>query len=120
MSVVYYDLEDPATHMNYRWFQPPQIAYFVLDVGREWQHQRHAGDDGYHRRRLLLRLHVFQSVCADWDTGDEKPNVKHGYYNLKQIPECVISYIAHDAGAGRAGSPACRSREASASWMWQG
>jgi hypothetical protein len=43
----------------------------------------------------------------DWYTGEYKANVKHGYYNLKEVPECVISYFGYDLlrGSWIAGMP---------------
>jgi flavin reductase (DIM6/NTAB) family NADH-FMN oxidoreductase RutF len=95
MSVVYYDLEDPTTRMNYRWVQPPQIAYFVSTLDKNGNTNVTPVTMGTTVGGYYFAFTFSNLFVPDWDTDGEKPNVKHGYYNLKQIPECVISYIPH-------------------------
>lgn len=97
MAVTYFDVDDPTTKMNYRWFQPPQIAYFVSTIDAYGNTNVTPVTMGTTVGGFYFAFTFSNLFVPDWDTeGEEKPNVKHGYYNLKQHPECVISYIGHD------------------------
>jgi flavin reductase (DIM6/NTAB) family NADH-FMN oxidoreductase RutF len=97
MAVTYFDVDDPTTTMNYRWFQPPQIAYFVSTIDKYGNTNVTPVTMGTTVGGFYFAFTFSNLFVPDWDVeGEEKPNVKHGYYNVKQHPECVISYIGHD------------------------
>ena len=96
MAVVYYDVEDPDTTMNYRWVQPPQIVYFVTTTDTRGNINVTPVTMGTVVGGMYFAFSFSNLLVPDWDVGEDKPNVKHGYYNLKEVPECVISYVSHD------------------------
>lgn len=95
MKTTYYDLTQPDSGMNYRWIQPPQIAYFVTTVDAQGN---------------VNSTPVTLGTCVSVDmdpaaTGNfyftfalgnahlEHVPARHGFHNLEEVPECVISYI---------------------------
>ena len=95
MSEVYYDLSDPKHGMNYRWVQPPQVAYFVTTM------DKHGNPNA---APVTLGTCVSADMVAE-ETGNYYFTFSLGYTdlplaearqsskNLAEVPECVISYI---------------------------
>ena len=98
MAEIFYDLTSPSSGMNYRWIQPPQIAYFVTTVDSKGN---------------VNSTPVTLGTCVSVDMEPEEcgnfyftfalgcsnlPHVsaRHGFQNLLEVPECVISYIGTD------------------------
>lgn len=100
----HYDLESPEEmSVNYRWMQPPQIAYFVSTI-----------DEFGNPNLTPVTLGTF--VCAQYPrdgkagsyfftfsigcrTLNDKGNVvesRQGFKNLQKNGECVISYLGSD------------------------
>jgi len=100
MEKRYFDLEKPDIWPNYRWIQPPQIAYFVTTIDN-------AGN--LNVTPVTLGTCIGASLPAEGHPGEyyfsfslghtsqiaegNTVETRHGYYNLQQIPECVISFI---------------------------
>lgn len=97
MEFVYYDIEgEKRSGLNHRWVQPPQISYFVTTVDKFGNPNvtpvtmgTSFGPPHYY---VFCLSNLF---VPDWD-GEYKPGIKQGYMNLKEVPECVISYYGHD------------------------
>lgn len=97
MEFVYYDLEgEKRSGLNHRWVQPPQISYFVTTIDKFGNANvtpvtmgTSFGPPHYY---VFCLSNLF---VPDWD-GEYKPGIKQGYMNLKEVPECVISYYGHD------------------------
>lgn len=102
MNQTYYDFDDLACDINYRWLQPPQIAYFVtttdgagnvnttpVTLGTLVSAALPRGDkpSEYFFTFSLGKVHLK-------DEGNEI-GVRHGFINLRATDECVISYIGH-------------------------
>jgi flavin reductase (DIM6/NTAB) family NADH-FMN oxidoreductase RutF len=97
MEFIHYDLEgEKSSDINHRWVQPPQISYFVTTIDKQGNVNVTPVTMGtsfgppYYYVFCLSNLFV-----PDWD-GEYKPGIKQGYMNLKEVPECVISYYGHD------------------------
>lgn len=99
MEFKYYDLEGEksGSGINHRWVQPPQIAYFVTTIDKYGNTNvtpvtmgTSFGPPHYY---VFCLSNLF---VPDWDGEEYIPGIKQGYMNLKEIPECVISYFGHD------------------------
>ena len=95
MSEIFYDLTQPQPAMNYRWVQPPQIAYFVTTV------DCHGNTNS---TPVTLGTCVGAEMTAEsWGNyfltfalGCTNPGSippRDGHLNLQEVPECVVSYI---------------------------
>jgi flavin reductase (DIM6/NTAB) family NADH-FMN oxidoreductase RutF len=95
MADVFYDLTRPDSGMNYRWVQPPQIAYFVTTVDRLGNVNTTPATLG-----TCVSVDMEPSSCGNYyftfSLGRSNlPNLplRHGLVNLEKTPECVISFI---------------------------
>ena len=100
MEKRYFDLESPDSWPNYRWIQPPQIAYFITTVD-------HAGNLNVTPVTLGTCIgaslprnnkpgeYYFSFSLGHADLPDEGNVIeaRHGFFNLEEVPECVISFI---------------------------
>ncbi|MBU4446685.1 MAG: hypothetical protein L6422_07965 [Candidatus Marinimicrobia bacterium] len=100
MKKRYYDLENPESWPNYRWIQPPQIAYFVTTVDNAGNHNVTPVTLGTCIGASLPRndkpgeyYSSFSLGHANLPDGGNVLEVRHGFYNLEEVPECVISFI---------------------------
>jgi len=100
MKKRYFNLENADCWLNYRYIQPPQIAYFVTTVDK-------LGNQN--TTPVTLGTCIGASLPRDDQPGEyyfsfslshanlpDKGNVleiRHGFYNLEKVPECVISFI---------------------------
>ncbi len=95
MKEVFFDLSKPDSGMNYRWIQPPQVAYFITTV-----------DSRGNPNTSPVTLGTCVSVDMDpSESGNyyyafslgysDLPHVppRQSQENLKEVPECVLSYI---------------------------
>jgi flavin reductase (DIM6/NTAB) family NADH-FMN oxidoreductase RutF len=97
MEFIHYDLEgEKHSGINHRWVQPPQIAYFVTTVDRFGNVNVTPVTMGTSFAPPHYYVFCLSNLFVpDWD-GEYKPGIKQGYMNLKEVPECVISYYGHD------------------------
>jgi len=94
---IFYDLTRPGSGLNSRFVQPHQIAYFVTTV-----------DAAGNVNTTPVTLGTCVSVDMEPDSSGnfffvfalgrsdlEEPPIeaRHGFLNLEEIPECVISWI---------------------------
>jgi len=100
MEKRYYDLENPDSWPNYRWIQPPQIAYFVTTVDNAGNHNVTPVTLGTcigasMPRNDMPGEYYFSFSLGNANLPDEGNaiEVRHGLLNLKEVPECVISFI---------------------------
>lgn len=95
MGEVFYDLTRPQPHMNYRWVQPPQIAYFVTTLDR---------NGNVNSTPATLGTCVGAEMTPEssgnyfltFSLGSvdlEQVPTRDGHRNLQEVPECVVSYI---------------------------
>lgn len=95
MGDVFYDLTQPDSGMNYRWVQPPQIAYFVNTVDRYGNVNTTPTTLG-----TCISADMEPTSCGNYyftfSLGrTDLPNLprRQGLINLEKTPECVISFI---------------------------
>lgn len=103
MGNIYYDMNDMKCDINYRWLQPPQIAYFVTTVDNLGNVNVTPVTLGTLVCAQLPRdekpseyYFTFSLGSVDLDDEGNKLNIRHGHLNLKDVQECVISYIGYD------------------------
>jgi len=102
MSRVFYDLMGPETGMNYRWVQPPQIAYLVTTIDRHGNVNVTPGTLGTCVGVNSLPNPVESNYYFAFSVGHvdllDLPagRARDAYYNLETVPECVISYPGSD------------------------
>jgi len=103
MSTKYYDLDDLKCDINYRWIQPPQAAYFVVTVDSYGNENITPVTLGTCVGANLPRgdkpseyFFTFSLGCVDIPDEGNKLSKRHGFLNLEEVPECVISYIGKD------------------------
>lgn len=95
MSKIYFDLMKSDKGFNYRWVQPPQIAYLVSTI-----------DENGNNNTTPVTLGTCVGVNSLANPGESNyyytfsvgsmdvPDIpaRQAFHNLEQIPECVISY----------------------------
>ena len=97
MEFIHYDLEgEKHSGINHRFVQPPQISYFVTTVDQFGNTNVTPVTMGTSFGPPFYYVFCLSNLFVeDWD-GAYKPGIKQGYMNLKEIPECVISYYGYD------------------------
>ena len=102
MDQTYYDFDDLSCDINYRWLQPPQIAYFVTTTDRTGNVNTTPVTLGTLVAAALPRgdkpsEYFFTFSLGKVHLKDEgnEIGVRHGFLNLRATDECVISYIGH-------------------------
>ena len=100
MEKRYFDLEKPNTLLNYRWIQPPQIAYFITTIDELGNHNvtpvtlgTCIGASFPRGNRPGEYYFSFSLSCVNLPDEGNTLEIRHGLYNLEKIPECVISFI---------------------------
>lgn len=95
MAEIFYDLSKPDSGMNYRWVQPPQIAYFVTTTDKRGNVNTTPVTLG-----TCVSVDMNPSDCGNYYFAfglgySDLPHVppRQGQKNLEEVPECVISYI---------------------------
>jgi len=93
---TYFDLEAGNSGINVRWVQPPQITYFITTI----DHQGNLNTTPVTMGTCVGTLHHFAFGLSNLDKPEfykgDRQDLKHAYLNLKEVPECVISYLGHD------------------------
>ena len=101
MEFVHYSCEDGNLNgLHHRFIQPPQIAYFVTTCDRYGNMNTTPVTMGTCIAHnffsfTLSNLHTNEAQW-DLDKNDWQDGIKQGYANLREVPECVISYFGHD------------------------
>lgn len=101
MEFIKYSVENGNLNgLHHRFIQPPQVAYFVLTVDKLGNVNVTPVTMGTcigHNffSFTLSNLHVGADEW-DQDKNEWHDGVKQGYANLREIPECVISYFGRD------------------------
>ena len=95
MGEVFYDLTKPQPGMNYRWVQPPQIAYFVTTVDSHGNVNSTPATLG-----TCVGADMTPESCGNYfltlalgSVDLDRIPARDGHRNLQEVPECVISYI---------------------------
>ena len=86
--------------LHHRFIQPPQAAYFVTTCDRFGNMNTTPVTMGTCIAHnffsfTLSNLHAPQDAW-DLDKNQWRDGIKQGYANLREVPECVISWIGHD------------------------
>ena len=98
MEFIRYSCEDGNLNgLHHRFIQPPQIAYFVTTCDKYGNMNTTPVTMGSQIGHnffsfTLSNLHVGADEW-DLDGNDWKDGIKQGYANLREVPECVISYF---------------------------
>ena len=97
MGFIHYDLEgEKSSGINHRWVQPPQVSYFVTTVDSYGNVNVTPVTMGTSFGPPFYYVFCLSNLFVpNWD-DEYKPGIKQGYMNLKETPECVISYYGHD------------------------
>ncbi len=101
MEFVHYSCEDGNLNgLHHRFIQPPQIAYFVTTCDRYGNMNTTPVTMGTCIAHnffsfTLSNLHTNEAQW-DLDKNDWQDGIKQGYANLREVPECVISYFGYD------------------------
>lgn len=103
MDFKYYDVDELDINMNYRWVQPPQIAYFVTTIDEFGNPNVTPVTLGTCiganlPRNGKLSEYYFSFSLGSKTINDEgsKLNLRHGFLNIEKKKECVISYITQE------------------------
>lgn len=99
MEFIHYDLEGEreGTGLNHRWVQPPQISYFVTTIDKHGNTNVTPVTMGTSFGPPFYYVFCLSNLFVpDWDGKEYMPGIKQGYMNLKEVPECVISYYGYD------------------------
>jgi flavin reductase (DIM6/NTAB) family NADH-FMN oxidoreductase RutF len=95
MAETFYDLTKPQPQMNYRWVQPPQIAFFVTTVDKQGNVNSTPVTLGTCVSTDMTAescgnyFLTFSLGCVDLPTIP----ARDAHKNLQEVPECVVSYI---------------------------
>lgn len=101
MEFVKYSLEDGNLNgCHNRFIQSPQVAYFVTTCDKYGNMNTTPITMGTcigHNffSFTLSNLHVGEDEW-DLDKNEWKDGIKQSYANLREVPECVISFYGHD------------------------
>ncbi len=100
MATVKYDFEDMNLDINYRWLQPPQIAYFVTTRDKRGNVNATPVTLGTLVAASLPRngkpaefFFTFALGSTDLHDPGNEIESRHAFHNLEETGECVISYI---------------------------
>lgn len=103
MEFNYYDMDDRNLDMNYRWVQPPLPAYFVVTQDKYGNDNITPVTLGNLNSANMPREDCSAEFYFSFALGithiqdeDNELEARHGYHNLMERPECVISYIGMD------------------------
>ena len=101
MEFVHYSCEDGNLNgLHHRFIQPPQIAYFVTTCDRYGNMNTTpvTMGTGVAHNFFSFTLSNLHTNEAQWDLdkNDWQDGIKQGYANLREVPECVISYFGYD------------------------
>lgn len=101
MEIVRYTCEGGSLGgLHHRFIQPPQVAYFVTTCDSRGNMNTTPVTMGTCIAHnffsfTLSNLHTNEAQW-DLDKNDWQDGIKQGYANLREVPECVISYFGHD------------------------
>ncbi len=103
MDRYFYDMNALECDMNYRWLQPPQIAYFVSTVDKYGNNNvtpvtlgTLVGATTPRNGKPSEYYFTFSLGAVYIDENDNILEPRQGHVNLQENPECVISYIGYD------------------------
>ena len=98
MPEIFYDLTKPGSGMNYRWIQPPQIAYLVTTTDKLGNLNSTPVTLG-----TCVGADMEETECGNYYYTfalgrNDLPAIqaRQGYRNLEEVPECVISYVGQN------------------------
>jgi flavin reductase (DIM6/NTAB) family NADH-FMN oxidoreductase RutF len=93
MPFVHFDLEHPRDDPSVtRWVQPPQITYFVTTIDKQGNMNTTPVSMGTCVGPPQHFAFSLSNFVPDFWKSDRQ-DLKDAYLNLKENPECVISYV---------------------------
>lgn len=101
MDIIRYDCTDGQLNgLHHRFIQPPQIAYLVTTCDKYGNMNTTPVTMGTCIAHnffsfTLSNLHTDEAAW-DLDKNGWRDGIKQGYANLREVPECVISFFGHD------------------------
>ena len=101
MELVRYTLENGWLNgLHHRFIQPPQIGYFVTTCDKQGNLNTTPVTMGtcIGHNFFSFTLSNLHAEANEWDLDENgwKDGIKQGYANLREVPECVISYYGYD------------------------
>ena len=90
--------ENDFNGAHHRYIQPPQIAYFVTTCDKYGNMNTTPVTMGTHIGDRYFSFTLSNLFTDEWDQ-DKYPyteGVKQGYCNLREVPECVISFFGYN------------------------
>lgn len=103
MASKFFDFDSLSCDVNYRFLQPPQIAYFVTTIDKYGNENVTPVTLGTLVAAQLPRgnkpseyYFTFSLGCTDLRDEGNVTEKRHGFKNLNEVKECVISYIGYD------------------------
>ncbi len=98
MDIIRYSCENGELNgLHHRFIQPPQIAYFVTTCDRFGNMNTTPVTMGSQigHNFFSFTLSNLHTDADEWDLSENgwKDGIKQGYANLREVPECVISYF---------------------------
>jgi flavin reductase (DIM6/NTAB) family NADH-FMN oxidoreductase RutF len=94
-SFTYYDLDKENSDTLVRWVQPPQIIYFVTTMDRQGNLNTTPVTMGTCVGPLTHYAFALSNLNKPKFYEGDRQDLKHAYLNLKEVPECVISYAGY-------------------------
>jgi flavin reductase (DIM6/NTAB) family NADH-FMN oxidoreductase RutF len=91
------DQDDSLGGAHNRYIQPPQVGYFVTTVDKMGNINVTPVTMGTCVAHKYFNFTLSNLFIEDWDQ-DKYPfqdGIKQGYCNLREVPECVISYYGY-------------------------
>lgn len=101
MDIIRYDCTDGQLNgLHHRFIQPPQIAYLVTTCDKYGNMNTTPVTMGTCIAHnffsfTLSNLHTDEAAW-DLDKNGWRDGIKQGYANLREMPECVISFFGHE------------------------
>ncbi|MCL2360805.1 MAG: hypothetical protein FWC73_03195 [Defluviitaleaceae bacterium] len=82
---------------HHRWVQPPQVSYFVTTIDKHGNTNVTPTTMGTCIGQNYFSFTFSNRNIKDWDLDIHpyQEGIKQGYANLRDNPECVISYYGH-------------------------
>lgn len=101
MEFVRYDCTDGQLNgLHHRFIQPPQIAYLVTTCDRYGNMNTTPVTMGtcIAHNFFSFTLSNLHTEANEWDLDKNgwRDGIKQGYANLREVPECVISFFGHE------------------------
>jgi flavin reductase (DIM6/NTAB) family NADH-FMN oxidoreductase RutF len=91
------DKDDSLGGASHRYIQPPQVGYFLTTIDKQGNINVTPVTMGTCVGHKYYNFTLSNLAVENWDqdTYPFQDGVKQGYCNLREVPECVISYYGY-------------------------